>query len=435
MILTVQFVIAAASGAMLIGFSGAFEPLMVAGIALIAASVATAAYDWLRLSRVNLEVNRDCDDKLSLGAPNAVKVRVRNLSHFAIRGVARDEHPIGTKAQGNVFTIHAGPRSEIESTYHITPPRRGDASFGDIYVRLFGPLRMAVRQIRFPAPRHVKVYPNLLDIRRYDIGLKQQRSLQPGLRTVRMRGRGTDFESLRESVPDDELRAIDWKATARRGKMITRQYQEEKAQNVMLLLDCGRIMGGVIDNLTRLDHSINAAVLLAHVAARKGDRVGMMAFGEEIVSFQAPRAGHGQVLNLLSTSYNLADAAGDTDYYRALAFFARKWTRRSLVVMFTEVSDVESSRPLLTQIWRLTRKHLVMCVMMSDPAVVDAARRRPETADDAYLRASAQQVLQAREAAAAEIARAGAIVLDKLPEQFTPAVVDRYLDIKAAGRL
>lgn len=103
--------------------------------------------------------------------------------------------------------------------------------------------------------------------------------------------------------------------------------------------------------------------------------------------------------------------------------------------MFTEVSDVESSRPLLTQIWRLTRKHLVMCVMMSDPAVVDAARRRPETADDAYLRASAQQVLQAREAAAAEIARAGAIVLDMLPEQFTPAVVDRYLDIKAAGRL
>jgi uncharacterized protein (DUF58 family) len=281
----------------------------------------------------------------------------------------------------------------------------------------------------------VKVYPNILDLRRYEIGLRKERIVQPGQRVTRIHGRGTDFESLRDYVPDDEFRVVDWKASARKGKLVSRQYQEERSQNVMLLLDCGRSMGPVIDGLSRLDWGVNAAMMLAHVAAIKGDKVGLMAFGDEVIAYTPPKAGKSQTLNLLGLTYNLQSASGDSNYYRAFPFFTRKWTRRSLVVVFTELVDPEASKPLISQIATLARKHLCMVVTMSDPAVAQAARSAGERPEDVYRTAAAKQVIQARKTAAAQLARMGAIVLDVPPGQFTPAVVNQYLRVKSAARL
>lgn len=436
MILTVRFVVLLTAGALMIGFSGYFGPLLIAGAGVAALAIVGAAADWLGLTRgVRLEISRSASDKLSLGAENPVHLSVRNGSHAHLRATVRDEYPIGTKARGYAFRLDLNPRSETGATYHVTPRKRGDYSFGDIYVRLSGLLGLAMRQIRFPAEERVKVYPNMLDMRRYEIGLKRDRPVQPGQRVTRLNGRGTDFESLRDAVPDDELRSVDWKATARRGKLTTRQYQQEKSQNVMLVLDCGRVMGPILDGLSRLDHSINAAMMLAHVAALKGDRVGLLTFAEEIGCFSSPKAGHSQTLNLLSITYNLQDAQGDSDYYRAIPYLARKWTRRSLIVLFTDLSDPESSRSLASQVTSLARRHLCMVIAMRDPALTDAAQADVRESEQAFVAAAAQQVLHARRLAGAQLVRAGAIVLDVVPGQFTPAVVDSYLNIKAQGRL
>ena len=436
MIPTVLFATLLAVGALMIGFSSHMAYLVPGGISLVSLAVVMALADWLTTTRqASLRVERVCDEKMSLGAENLVTIRLRNPTYAHVRGILRDEHPQGFEAPGNVMPLQLKPRSEAEMSYHVTPPNRGDFQFGDIYVRLYGPLGMAVRQIKYQAERHVKVYPNLLDMRRYDISLKRKRALQPGQRVTRMYGQGTEFESLRDYQVDDELRAVDWKATARRGKLMVRQYQQEKSQNVMIVLDCGRIMGPVIDGLTRLDHSINAAMMIVHVAAQKSDKVGLMAFGEEILAYSSPKAGRSQTLNLLSTTYDLEGASGDSNYHRAFPYLARKWTRRSLVMVFTDLVDPESSKPLVSQIGNLTRKHLCVCVAMNDPAVVKAAHAQPQTAHDAFKAAAARQVLQARKLAGAQLARAGAIVLDVTPENFTPRVVDQYLEIKARGRL
>lgn len=421
---------------LMIGFSGWFAPLMPAGIALAGLTILLAASDWLTLTRTTApEVSRVVDQKLSLGAENLVTLRVRNSAYRWLVGTLRDEFPddfIPSKAS---FDFNIGPRSETRFTCHVIPWRRGDFEFGDAYMRLYGPWGMLTRQIKFAIAQTVRVYPNILDLRRYEISLRKQRVVQPGLRATRIHGRGTDFESLRDYLPDDEFRAIDWKASARRGKMTSRQYQEEKSQNVMILLDCGRAMGSVIDGLSRLDWSINAAMMLAHVAAIKGDKVGLMAFGEEILAYTPPRAGRSQTLSLLQMTYNLRSASGDSDYHHAFPFFARMWTRRSLAVVFTELDDPGASQPLISQISSLTRKHLVMVVAMADPAVIKASTCEAETADDAFRASVARQVIQARKHTGAQLARAGAIVLDVPPSMFTPAVINQYLKIKSTARL
>jgi uncharacterized protein (DUF58 family) len=436
MIPTERFILCIVAGAVMIGAGGRLAALVPAGVAVIALAVVLALADWLRLTRgVSLEITRDCEDKLSLGAHNPVRISLRNSGYSALRGVVRDEYPDEFESDGNVAPFTMPPRSEHDWLYHVAPPKRGDYEFADTYVRLTGPFGLLMRQIKYPMRQHVKVYPNLLDMRQYEIGLKRQRPVQPGQRMIRMRGKGTDFESLRDYGPDDEPRTIDWKASARRGKLIVRDYQDEKSQNVLLALDCGRLMGPVIAGLTRLDHAINAAMMLAYVAAAKGDKVGLMAFAEEVTSYSPPKAGKAQTLNLLRLAYNLKDAEGDSNYHSAIPYLARKWTRRSLVVFFTDLIDPESSKPLISGISGLTRKHLCICVVMSDPAVIDAASATPAEPEDAFRAAAARQALQARKLAAAQLARAGAIVLDVPPDKFTPALVNEYLNIKARAQL
>ncbi|OFX13489.1 MAG: hypothetical protein A2Z18_08705 [Armatimonadetes bacterium RBG_16_58_9] len=435
MILTIWFTIMVASGALMLGFSAHAPLLAPIGVGLASLAVAMAVADWLFLTRQTpLEIERTCDEKLSLGVENVIKIRLRNPSYSRMHGELRDEYPEGFESSGNVIQLIMKPRSEVDMSYHVTPPNRGDFQFADIYVRLHGPLKMVVRQVKYSARRHVKVYPNLLDMRRYDVSLRR-RALQPGQRVARVYGRGTEFESLRDYQVDDEYRSVDWKATARRGKLVVRQYQQEKSQSVMIVLDCGRVMGPVIEGLTRLDHGINGAMMLAHVAAVKGDKVGLMAFGEDILAYSPPKSGRSQTLNLLSMTYALENASGDSNYHRAFPYLARKWTRRSLVVVFTDLVDPESSKPLISQITHLTKKYLCVCVVMNDPAVLAAARTKPRDARDAFRAAAARQSLQARKLAGAQLARAGAIVLDVPPEKFTPSAVDQYLDIKARGRL
>lgn len=425
-----------AVGGLLIAFSTLLQPLALAGVAVIALSIVLVLADWLRLSHSGkLEVTRIVDDKLSLGTANLITLHLRNPSYTQLSGFIRDEYPDGFSVEDNVMPVNMAGRSELDITYYVTPPRRGDYTFGDIYIRVFGPFGVAGRQIKYSREQHIKVYPNMLDMRRYEIGLKREKAVQPGQRVIRTAGRHTDFESLRDYVPDDEFRAIDWKASARRGKLVTRQYQDEKSQNVMLLLDCGRVMGPMIQGLTRLDHAINAAMMLAHVAALKGDRVGLMAFGEDILGYMPPRQGKSQTLNLLSLTYGLENASGDSNYYRAFPYLAKKWTRRSLVAIFTELTDPESSKPLISQVSSLTKKHLCMVVVMSDPAVITATKKTYENTDEVFEAVAAKQVLHGRRMAAAQLARAGAIVLDVPPESFTPAVVNQYLDIKSRARL
>ena len=435
MIPTDRFIAVFAAGAILVGISGLSGVLLPVGIVVMFAALALLVRDAASLYAAPApEVSRTADDKLSVGANNPVALEIFNPAKGLVSGTIRDEFPVGTNADTNQFPFSIKAGGETTLGYHVTPYRRGDYEFGDIYLRLKGAAGFAMRQVKIPAGKPVKVYPNLLDIRGYE--LRARASLaQPGPRVIKLRGMGTEFESLREYLPDDEFRAVDWKATARRNKLMTRQYEQERAQNVMIILDCGRIMGPLVGNLTRLDHSINAAMMLAHVAAVKGDRVGLMAFGEDVSVYAPPKSGKDQTLSLLRMTYNLQEASGDSNYQRAMAYLSTRWTRRSLLVVFTDLTDPESSRPLITAISGMARKHLCLCVSIVDPLVKDTASQKPTAAAQAYDEAAAREVLDARRRAAATLMAVGAIPLDVGPGELTPEVVNQYMRIKSSARL
>lgn len=439
MIITERFAIIIALAALMIGFSARAQLLLPIGVLTIIIVILLLIYDiiWLR-NLPKPELYRNCDDKLSLGAENPVHIVIKNIAGFPLSCKIRDEYPINVNAKQYEFSVIIPGRSEVEHIYHINPSNRGDYKFGNTYMRIQGRFSFARMQIKYNTAIKVKVYPNLLDMRKYEIGLKKMEA-GAGLKISRMRGKGTEFDSLREYIPDDDFRNIDWNASARKGKLISRIYQQERSQNIVLALDCGRVMGPIVNGLTRLDHSINSAMMIGYVASLNGDRVGLLAFGEEIQSFSAPKAGKQQLTNLLRRSYNLKDAQGDSNYSKALAYLEKRWKRRSLVIVFTELSDPVSSAPLITQLASIARKHLCLCVCISNVEVLNAvsipAGKSVVAIDEVYQSTAARDMLSSREKAIAALRGSGVIVIDTPPDKLTPSVVQKYLEIKGTGTL
>jgi len=432
MILTTRFVVFLAVGAVLFGASQWLQWLSLPGVGFAAFALAGALVDRARLREAVIEVTRSFDERLSLGADNPVAIRIANRGAILANGMVRDEHPEGFSADGNVMPFRIEPGRECEIIYRVTPPRRGDFPFGDTYIRLMGALGFASRQMRFATAAPVKVYPNLLDIRSYDAGLRRHRPLEPGRRPARVRGRGTEFESLRDYLPDDELRDVDWKATARRGKLVTRLYEEERSRNVLIALDCGRVMGSIVDGLTRLDHAVNAAAMLAHAAASRGDRVGFLAFATGVSVFLPPRPGRQQSMAIVERTYALRETTNESDYARAVAYLTGRISRRSLIVFLTDFADPASSEPLAVRISTLARKHVCVCAGIHDPVLT----RNPvaDCVDDAYRSAAARQASRARKEAAAALTASGAVVVDASPGELTRVVMEQYASAKSGGR-
>ena len=238
------------------------------------------------------------DTRLSLAADNRIDVDV--TLRRAIRPLRlwlRDDPPptFRLKPAARVLEGMATPGKTTTLTYHANPPRRGDYAFGDIFLRWESPLGLIRRQTCIKAGAPVKVYPNLVDVRKYDLLLRRNRLADLGLRTARIYGTGNEYERLREYLPDDEYRRINWKATARRGKPITTEYQVERSQNVVILLDTGRMMRSPVGDIAKLDYAVNAVLLLTYVATQKGDKVGLLAFADAVSTWMSPRGGQGAV--------------------------------------------------------------------------------------------------------------------------------------------
>ncbi len=246
------------------------------------------------------ELRRTHDQKLSLGVPNRITLQVETRAPRLIDFTVRDEPPfMFAGAENAVFSATLTPRQPQEFEYHVRPLRRGDFGFGDLNVRWAGPLHFWLRQGVIPARRAVKVYPNLHDIQKYDLLVRRDQTAEIGLRNVRLRGEGTAFERLRDYTPDDPYRIINWKATARRSKPISTDFEPERSQRVLAVVDVGRMMrspirvddpeGGAWD-MAKVDFVVNSVLLFSYVATLKGDQVGLLVFADQVQQFIAPRA-------------------------------------------------------------------------------------------------------------------------------------------------
>ena len=387
--------------------------------------------DWRLAGRVDrFEVGRHHDTKLSLGAENVILVSVRNRSRRGTKFTVRDEAPEAFKIETRTLEGEVQPLGKWQGSYHLQPLRRGDYQFGDLHLRWFGPLGLIQRQGRIPASEPVKVYPNLLDVRMYDLLLRKNRLQELGLRTTRMFGEGTEFERLREYLPDDEFRRINWKATARRHRPVTVQYQTERSQTVIAVLDTGRMMQAPVANIAKLDYAVNAVLFLSYVATGKGDRVGVMTFADDVDHYLAPRQGRGQFYRTLEVLYAVDAQQVEPNYRKALTYLAVKQRRRALVVIFTDLTSGLSMDTLVAQVSLLARSSLPLVVTISDPDVYAAAHQRPRDSLAVYQRAAASQILDERRVVLETLQKRGVLTLDVPANQLSMSVINRYLELK-----
>lgn len=406
-----------------------------AALAWLVLVVALLLADWqLTPGPTAWEAERHHDDRLSLAVWNPIEVRVRMVSGPRPLPIwLRDEPPptFGINEDDRILSGRAWPRQTLSLGYRLRPPRRGDYAFGDLHLRWESVLGLFRRQTTIPATETVKVYPNLVDVKKYDLLLRKNRLWELGLRTTRLLGGGTEFERLREYQRDDEYRHINWKATARRGEPITMEYETERSQNLVALLDVGRVMRSPVGDVAKMDYAINAVLLLAYVAVQKGDRMGVMTFADDVESWLAPRTGKGQFQRMLELLYAVQGQPVEPNYNRAFGYFAAKQNRHSLVLVFTDLTGSASNEALVAQMTHLRRTHLPLLVTISDPTVEQLARQPVADSRTLYQRTVAENLLEERALVLEQLRRQGVLTLDVPADELSVAVINRYLAIKA----
>lgn len=428
-------------GALLVGPAFALaglwrEEMTGAAVLWMSAVVAIAVLDALLCRTLaRLEISRSLPDPLSLNSRNPVTLRLRNRGRVPQNLVVFDDLPDELRPEGNLQTVVVPPYGESSVRYTVRPAQRGKFSLGDVYVRGLGLFRLSRWQRRYRLGGAVRVYPALADVGRYDYLARARRLVEAGYRPIPRRGEGRSFESLREYVRDDDFRDIDWKATARRGRPITRQYEVERSQNVVLLLDCGRLMAAETEGMTKLDHAVNAALMIAHVAVAMDDAVGWIAFADRILRMRPPRKARDQVARLADDLYELQVQLVEPNYSLAFAPLKGLMRKRALVVVFTDIVDLEASERLVSHAAALHPHHLPLLVAIRDAELESMVMAAPARVDDVYVAAVATRLLDRRAHALATMRARGALVLDVAPHELTTKAVNEYLSVKAAGKL
>ena len=383
-----------------------------------------------------LEVTREAPAAFGAGRPAVVRYRWRHRARRRLRLLVRERLPDPLGGAETPTRRLEVPRDEgLDERLELVPVRRGVGSGGRLSVRTLGAFGLAWRQFSLPLPWTATVYPTVPDAALRALPLQVMRRREAGLRAIRRPGEGRLFEGLREWVPGDEPRIIDWKATARRGKPIARQYEDERRQQVLIVIDAGRMLTAEVNGVARLESAVVAAVQLARAAVEHDDNVGLMVFSDVVQRFVAPARGRRALRAVLE---GLAAAEGrlaESDYPAAFRYLAAHNRKRALTVLFTDVIDRTASESLLAHAATLRPRHLPLAVTLRDPALEAMGTARPGAAAEAFERAAAEELLGAREAALAEMRSRGVIVLDVLPGGAGQAVVAGYHQLKRRGLL
>jgi len=397
-----------------------------------------ATIDWRRSTLPEgVRVVREIAERFRLNDAREVRVFVKNATPRNLMLVVKDEYPAEMRVEGErASRLKVAAHERIEAVlYRLTPVRRGRFAFGGIAVRHLSRWQLVWRTTLIDAAETVKVYPNLRRAREVELKALGAQSLAASHRRVARRGEGREFESLREYVPGDELRHVSWTATARRGRLTTRQYQTERDQTILIALDAGRLMTARIENESKFDAAINAALALMSAAARGGDNSGLLVFGRTTKAFIPPGRGREHIETVLESLCAIEPELVEPSYTHAFEFIASNLKRRALVVVLTDLVDAEGSGELLASFKLLRPRHLPLIVTIGDRDLLAAVRDAPRTENELFTQAVAEEMLAQRAAAMRLIEKEGGLALDVTTATLAPALLETYLRVKEQGRL
>ncbi|MGG6294771.1 DUF58 domain-containing protein [Leptolyngbya sp. AN02str] len=397
--------------------------------------------DARRVRSHRVRVTRQSLSKLSIGRDNAIHLTVQPAEGNQF-GPARDRPTVlqirddypqaftATPPQLQLALVESTPQ---DVRYTVFPTARGEYTWGDIWVRQRGQWGLAWHEWRISQTATAAVYPDLLGLKELSIRLTLQTS--GNIRKARRSGMGTEFTELREYSTGDDPRLIDWKATARRSRLLVRVLEPEQEQTLIILLDRGRLMTAQVQGLTRFDWGMNAALSLALTGLNRGDRVGLGVFDRTMQVWVPPERGQSRLATLIERLTPLQPAMLEPDYLGAITTATSQQTRRALVVVLTDLVDETASSELLTAMGRLTPRYLSFCVLLRDPLMDARAHTIAQDVPAAYSQAVALDLLAQRRLAQAKLRQQGVLVLDAPAHHISNQLVERYLHIKARNQL
>ena len=390
-----------------------------------------AILDLAALRRPRLEVRRALEPHLALGVKQPVGIHLHNLETQRLALWVTDFAPPQLQVEGLPVRLQLEPGAFVQLRYTITPRRRGPADFGRVGCRVLSGWGLWEKNYYYAETEQARVYPNYKPLFRSAFIGSEQLYEDLGLQLRQRRGEGTDFHQLRDFRIGDSLRQIDWRATARFRKPISREYREERDQQVVFLLDCGRRMRARDGGISHFDHALNALLVSAFVALRQGDSVGLLSFAGQS-RWVAPVKGRFQVSRLLDQIYDLDSAAVTSDYLDVARQLLTRQSRRSLVILISSLEPQDSED--LTQAARLlSRHHLVMIASMRQQVLTDTVASEVVSIDDALKYCGVSRHLQAQSALYAKLRSDNIIVADTAPAYMHSTLITEYMALKRSG--
>ncbi|MGH9112868.1 MAG: DUF58 domain-containing protein, partial [Acidimicrobiales bacterium] len=417
-------VAALASLVVLVLPGGGWWWLLVVDGALLAVALADAA---LAPAPASLTVGRSLPAALTLGVVGEIGWTVRNPTRRPLRVALADELAPSLRATSRRVAGRIPPRGMLRAEAELRPARRGRFMPTDLVVRVDGPLGLAARQSTLAVPGTLRVYPSFRSKDEAELRIRKARLLEVGLRSAQGRGAGTEFDQLRDYSVDDEFRRVDWAATARAGRAIVRTYRAERNQTVIVLLDNGRVMAGRVDGVPRVEHAVDAVMMLTAVATGLGDRCGVVAFDREVRIAVAPAGGRRQLGRVVEALYDLEPVLAESDYAGAFTDTLARFRRRTMLVVLTDLVAPAVEEWLAPALPLILREHVVVVAGVRDPDVARWSTAPGKDPATVYRRAAALSALEARRRTALRLRSLGATVIDARPGRLSPALADTYL--------
>lgn len=378
---------------------------------------------------------RDTMDKLSNSDDNRIQILLQNTYPFPAKVEVVDELPFQFQARDKTFTFKMSAMTRKVLEYHVRPTKRGEYNFGAVNIFVCTPLRLASRRFRYSQDITVPVYPSFLQMRKYEIMAMSNRLREMGIKKIRRIAQNREFDQIKEYVAGDDIRTINWKATARQSKLMVNHYQDERSQPVYNLIDMGRLMKMPFEELSLLDYAINSSLVLSNIALHKQDRAGIVTFSNRVHTVVPASKRNNQLHRILEALYNQKTGYLETDYARLYMELHNKLNQRSLLLLYTNFETLSGLHRQLGYLRMIAKDHLLVVVFFENTELKQVLVNKAKNTEDVYRKTVAEKLAFEKKQIVKELHQYGIHAILTPPQHLTVNAINKYLELKAKGAI
>ena len=389
----------------------------------------------LFFAKNGIEAHRATPEKLSNGDQNQIKISIKNYYTFPVSVKIIDEIPFQFQIRNFEIRRKISASTEDEIQYQLRPTERGEYFFGNLNVYVSSPLHLISRRFTFDKDAMVPTYPSYIQLRKYDLIAFSNNLFQYGIKKIRRIGHTMEFEQIKEYVPGDDIRTLNWKATAKKNALMVNQFQDEKSQSVYMVIDKGRVMKMPFNGLSLLDYAINATLVLSNVILKKQDKAGMFAFSKKVGNRVFAEKRSSQMQKILESLYNIKTDFFESDFSRLYVDIKKNINQRSLIILYTNFETMDGLYRQLPYLKGIAKSHLLVVVFFNNTELNELINKKTETIQDVYDKVIAEKFAFEKRLIVNELKKYGIYSVLTQPENLTLDTINKYLEIKARGIL